>query len=70
MILKKTITPTAKWDSEENTWWVGHVEEFSWADMKDYEVSPRMKLGDALKWIIEYDMEKSKSCSEAGKIKN
>lgn len=51
----------AKWDSEKDIWWVGHVEEFSWTDTKDYEVSPRMKLSDALKWIIEYDMEKSKS---------
>ncbi|NBP56456.1 hypothetical protein EBU71_07970 [bacterium] len=70
MILKKITTPSAKWDSEANTWWVGHVDEFSWTDMKDYEISPRMKLGDALKWIIEYDMEKSKSSPEPQKIKN
>jgi hypothetical protein len=38
--------------------------------MKDIEVSPRMKFEEALDWIIKYDMENSKSCLEAGKIKN
>jgi hypothetical protein len=38
--------------------------------MKDYEVSPRMKLQDALKWIIEHDIEKSKSWRKPQKIKN
>jgi hypothetical protein len=61
MILKKIITPSAKWNFEANTWSVGHIDEFTWTDMKDYELSPRMKLEDALKWIIEHDIEKSKS---------
>jgi hypothetical protein len=29
-----------------------------------------MKFEEALDWIIKYDMENSKSCLEAGKIKN
>ena len=48
MILKRIITHIAKWDSEKDSWWVGHIEDFSWTDMKDIEVSPRMKFEEAL----------------------
>ena len=58
MILKKIITSSAKWDFEANTWWIGNTEEYSWTDMKDYEVSPKMHFSDALQWIIRYDQEK------------
>ena len=68
MILKKITTPSAKWDSEANTWWVGTVDEFSWTDMKDYEVSPRMRFSEALQWIIKYDQGKNPKIENPEKI--
>jgi hypothetical protein len=68
MILKKIITTTAKWDSEKDTWWVGEIEEYSWTDMKDYEVSPRMEFSEALHWIIKHDQEKNPEFENPGKI--
>jgi hypothetical protein len=59
MILKRQSNPSARWDKENNSWWIGESHEYQWTDMKERPVSPWLTLEYALKWIIEYDTRKN-----------
>jgi hypothetical protein len=55
MILKKQSNPSARWDVENNRWWIGETHDYQWRTNKDVPVSPWLDLDECLKWIIEYD---------------
>lgn len=57
MILKKRNSQSARWDHDNNKWNVGTLE-YQWTDMKNKSVSPWIDLDSALKWIIEYDINR------------
>jgi hypothetical protein len=58
MILKRQSNPSARWNKENDSWWVGESYEYRWTDMKERPVSSWLTLECALQWIIEYDERK------------
>jgi hypothetical protein len=57
MILIKQDSQSARWDKVNNKWDIGTVE-YQWTDMKNRPTSDWMSLDNALKWIIEYDINR------------
>ena len=55
MILNKQSNPSARWDHQANSWWIGETTEYQWVDQKHRPVSNWMDLDNALEWIKEYD---------------
>ena len=60
MELKKQSNPTARWDHTANAWWIGETTEYQWVNQKQKPVSNWMDLDSALRWIIDYDINKTK----------
>lgn len=62
MILNKQSNPSARWNSEANTWSIGTSDEYRWVHKT--EASPWMTLDDALVWIQVRDQEKNSGISK------
>ena len=56
MVLNKTYNRTAKWDIENNRWWIGETTLYQWYTNEEKSISPIYSdLTEALRWIIQYD---------------
>ena len=55
MILNKQSNVSARWDHDNNKWWIGNVDTYQWVTVDNKSVSDWMDFDTALIWIKKHD---------------